>query len=235
MKKARIVLLLSLLPVLALVVYVAYAETVICPVVGGACGAAQGTTVNADTISTHPAATGATNVTDQAGNDVIYLIANFANTVPCAVAGDCDGNDIIIGGPGGEVIGGANGANQANVVGNDKIFGNGGADDINGGPGNDYIDCGPGADNCNGWGDNDIIIGGQGTDIFTAGRNAGDDVFIVFFGDAGGAAEDLQCGAGTDVVIFVGFGNRIFTFPVPDAGAGTFTNTTADCEILIGG
>jgi hypothetical protein len=36
MKKARIVLLLSLLPVLALVVYVAYAATVICPAGGAA-------------------------------------------------------------------------------------------------------------------------------------------------------------------------------------------------------
>jgi len=231
MKKARIVLLLSLVPVLALIVYVAYAATVICPAGGGACAG----TADADTISTNPAATAATNVTDLAGNDVIYLIANFANTVPCGTAGDCDGNDIIIGGPGGEVIGGAAGANQANVVGNDKIFGNDGADDINGGPGDDYIDCGPGADNCNGWGDNDIIIGGQGTDIFTAARNAGDDVFIIFFGDSGGAAEDLQCGAGNDIVIFVGFGNRIFTFPVQDAGTGTFTNTTGDCETLIGG
>jgi hypothetical protein len=70
--------------------------------------------------------------------------------------------------------------------GNDKIFGNGGNDTVSGGPGDDYIDCGPGADNCDGFGDNDIIIGGQGTDIFTAGNNAGDDVFIVFFGDAGG-------------------------------------------------
>jgi hypothetical protein len=116
MKKARIVLLLSLLPVLALVVYVAYAATVICPVAGGACGAAQGTTVNADTISTHPAATAATNVTDQAGNDVIYLIANFANTVPCTNLGDCDGNDIIIGGPGGETIGDAAGANECGAT-----------------------------------------------------------------------------------------------------------------------
>ena len=228
MKKARIVLLLSLVPVLALIVYVAYAATVICP--AGACGAAQGTTVNADTILANPG--GITNITDLAGNDIIYLTSNFAHTVPCTALGDCDGNDIIIGGPGGETIGDAAGANQ---TGNDKIFGNGGNDTIRGGPGDDYIDCGPGADNCDGDAGNDIIIGGQGTDVFTAGNNAGDDVFIIFFGDSGGAAENLQCGAGNDIVIFVGFGNRIFTFPVQDAGAGTFTNTTADCETLIGG
>jgi Ca2+-binding RTX toxin-like protein len=231
MKKARIVLLLSLLPVLALVVYVAYAATVICPVGGGACGAGQGTTVNADTISTHPAATAATNVTDLAGNDVIYLIANFANTVPCAALGDCDGNDIIIGGPGAETIGDAGGNNQ---TGNDKIFTNGGNDTVRAGPGDDYIDCGPGADNCDGNAGNDIIIGGQGTDVFTGANNAGDDVFIIFLGDSGGATEAINCGDGTDVVIFVGFGNRIFTSPVADSPSGSFTIAT-DCEILIGG
>ncbi len=229
MKKFRVALMLGLIPVVAVIAYVAYAATVICP--AGACGAAQGTTANADTILANAAGSA---ITDLAGNDVIYGGVG-ADTVPCAAAGDCDGDDFIVGGGGADVIGGAAGATQANVVGNDKIFGNDGADDINGGPGNDYIDCGPGADDCNGWGDNDIIIGGQGTDVFTAARNAGDDVFIVFFGDAGGAAEDLQCGAGADTVIFVGFGNRIFTFPVQDAGAGTFTNTTGDCETLIGG
>jgi Ca2+-binding RTX toxin-like protein len=229
MKKARIVLLLSLLPVLALVVYVAYAATVICP--AGACNG----TVNADTILANAGAV--SNITDLAGNDVIYLTSNFAHTVPCAAAGDCDGNDIIIGGPGAETIGDGGGANQ---TGNDKIFTNGGNDTVRAGPGDDYIDCGPGADNCDGDAGNDIIIGGQGTDVFTAGNNAGDDVFIIFAGDSGGGNEDIRCGAGTDVVIFVGFGNRIFTLPAaapgfPDVGGGSFINSTADCEILIGG
>jgi hypothetical protein len=221
MKKARIVLLLSLLPVLALVVYVAYAATVICS------AAACSGTVNADTILAQPAAV--TNITDLAGNDVIYLTSNFAHTVPCAGAGDCDGNDIIIGGPGGETIG-----SGLNETGNDKIFGNGGNDTVRAGPGDDYIDCGPGTDNCDGDDGNDIIIGGQGQDNFAGANNGGDDVFIIFLGDSGGATEAIDCGGGTDVVIFVGFGNRIFTSPVADSPSGAF-NIASNCEILIGG
>jgi Ca2+-binding RTX toxin-like protein len=220
MKRFSAAILLGLLPVIAVIVYVVLADTVVCTVTGGNDTCAG--TANADTILL-PDSGGNDTVNANAGNDVIYSNdVTGTNTI-----NGQDGSDIIIDAAGASILNGG--------AGNDKIFGNGGNDTVSGGDGDDYIDCGPGADNCDGNAGNDIIIGGQGTDTFTAGSNAGDDVFIIFAGDSGGGNEDIQCGAGTDVVIFVGFGNRIFTFPVPDAGAGTFTNTTADCEILIGG
>ncbi len=217
----RKVLTASALLVLAVgvIVYVvAYAATVICPPL--ACGAAQGTTVNADTIIANA---GGSNITDQDGNDIIYGGAG-ADTVPCAALTDCPGDDFMDLGPAADIVGGTACANQANVLGNDFIIGGpesalDGADTLCGGPGNDYLFGAAAGDTLAGNNDNDVIVPGTGTDsvcnsgaapevapcLGVAAPGGGDDVVIIYAGDVPVGNEQLFCGTGNDVFIFVGF------------------------------
>ncbi len=234
-----------------IVYVVAFAATVICGAGAVApCGAAPlGTTVNADTIIANPA--GST-IIPQAGNDIIYGGAG-ADTVPCAAAGDCLGDDFIDGGPAADIVGGPTAAcaNQANMLGNDFIIGGpesalDGADTLCGGPGNDYLFGAAAGDTLAGYGDNDVIVPGTGVDTVcdtNAGapavcaalagaanaQGAGDDVFIIHAGDVpAGFAEYLGCGTGNDVFIFVGF-SALPALTVPaDGVVGNFDAVVTD-------
>lgn len=144
-----------------------------------------------------------------------------------------------------------------NLKGNDTILGGPGDDYIFGGDGNDYID--GGSDAAASYGD--YLRGGDGNDTILPGKNdhagdyvdAGDgnDLIIIRAGDVpAGETTYIDCGAGADTVIFLGFGNQIFdidndgdlddvTDPVTggiykfdfDPGTGTVEDS---CEVGIG-
>jgi Ca2+-binding RTX toxin-like protein len=241
------------------IVYViAFAATVNCPGAGVppiVCGAAEGTTVNADTIIA--SAVGSA-ITDQAGNDIIYG-SNAVDIVPCAAAADCVGDDFMDLRGGADVVGDVAGVttctNQANVLGNDFILGGredalDGADTLCGGPGNDYLFGAAGGDTLAGFADNDVIVPGTGTDTVCdtstiggagpgststcasatmVGAGAGDDVIIIYAGDVPtGGAEYLACGTGNDVFIFVGFSALPATIVAPDGVVGDVDAAVTD-------
>lgn len=247
-KKVLTVTALFGLAVGVIVYFAVYAATVLCP--AGACGAAQGTTVNADTIIANAAGS---NITDQAGNDIIYG-SNAADTVPCAAPGDCLGDDFMDLRGGADIVGGPTNAcaNQANMLGNDFIIGGpesalDGGDTLCGGPGNDYLFGGAGNDTLAGYADNDVIVPGTGVDTvcdtnaagapgvctLLAGaanaQGAGDDVIIIYAGDVpAGGAEYLGCGTGNDVFIFVGFSALPALVVAPDGVVGDIDAVVTD-------
>jgi Ca2+-binding RTX toxin-like protein len=97
------------------------------------------------------------------------------------------------------------GNNAANIMaamlaGNDRIFGDGVDQMLDGYGGNDTITAGTGSDTLNGGAGNDVLDGGAGMDALSG--NEGKD--IIFIGNAGHhvAGETINGGDGTDVIRF---------------------------------
>jgi Ca2+-binding RTX toxin-like protein len=117
-------------------------------------------------------------------------------------AGD---NISLVGGAGSDTFRAALGVDTTydGGAGNDKIYGNSGADILLGGDGNDAIDGGAGNDVIAGGVGNDNLIGGDGNDMVDGG--AGNDGLNGGNGDDyldGGIGDDaLQGGAGSDHLV----------------------------------
>ncbi|WP_312217337.1 Ig-like domain-containing protein [Brevundimonas sp.] len=100
---------------------------------------------------------------------------------------------LLGGSPPGQIINGTSGNDPltASDVGtgaalDNRMYGYGGADTLNGGLGNDLLRGGAGADTLNGGAGNDLLVGGTGNDTLTGG--AGQDVFRWERGDQGTTA-----------------------------------------------
>jgi Ca2+-binding RTX toxin-like protein len=113
------------------------------------------------------------------GNDVVYAgggsdlilgdTTTFFGNVNAAGGGDTiwagAGDDEVLSGPGNDRVFGEDGADfLALAVGNDTGIGGAGDDSINGGFGRDTIDAGPGNDFAAGGFDADVLNGGPGRD-----------------------------------------------------------------------
>ncbi|MEP4196907.1 MAG: Ig-like domain-containing protein [Aliishimia sp.] len=138
-----------------------------------------------------------------------------------------DGDDVMIGLGGNDILHGQDG--------NDTLTGSGGDDILNGGDGDDIIDGVGGRDTLNGGAGNDMLTGDVGVDTINGGEGL-DDIFgnfgvdIIDGGDgndnirAGGSGDIVEGGAGNDRLVgangkdtlFGGTGNDIFY-----GGAGT--------------
>ena len=105
-----------------------------------------------------------------------------------------DGNDILFGTDGSDVLSAGNG--------NDILVGQGGDDDLFGGAGDDLILAGDGDDFADGGSGNDTLIGGAGDNQLRGG--SGDDVLIGGAGDddlnGGSGSDRIELGGGSDVV-----------------------------------
>ncbi|WP_193172827.1 DUF4347 domain-containing protein [Nisaea nitritireducens] len=113
-------------------------------------------------------------------------------------------------------------------------------DVINGLAGNDELYGAAGADTIDGGDDNDQISGGTGIDSLIGGN--GDDTFFIASGDVAGGAEQIDGGAGTDIISLTGGGSFDLsgaTISVETisggTGADTITGTTAADQIDGGG
>ena len=137
-----------------------------------------------------------------------------------------NGNDVISGGGGNDVVNAGNGNDTINDGagndalkagnGNDVISAGGGADTINAGNGRDFIDAGDGNDTVNAGNGNDSIDVGDGNDTIKVGN--GNDVISAGSGTdvitAGNGNDTINGGAGNDI-IKAGNGNDII-----NGGAG---------------
>jgi len=134
-----------------------------------------------------------------AGNDRIlvndgrfFSRSGSISPIPATLNGEA-GNDILVGGSGGDTINGGDG--------NDVLLGNGGNDTANGGAGDDLIDGGNGNDTLNGDSGDDTLNGGAGDD--TVNGDDGKDRL------SGGRGTDiLNGGAGNDVINAVDFDSK---------------------------
>ncbi|MCB9372794.1 MAG: hypothetical protein H6518_08415 [Microthrixaceae bacterium] len=149
-----------------------------------------------------------------------------------------NGNDVILGTPGPDVINGMGGVDRvcglggADVInggsGNDQLFGMNGDDEIHGGSGNDYI-TGDGGGGINPG--EDVITGDGGADYLDAGNGAdqvdggpGNDTVLGYGGDdvlEGGDGNDYLDGFGGRDTITGGAGaDSIFGGPIGDTLEG---------------
>ncbi|MFN8480934.1 MAG: ExeM/NucH family extracellular endonuclease, partial [Kouleothrix sp.] len=128
---------------------------------------------------------------------------NTANVTITVKAG-ANGNDLILGTGGANMIFGGNGndaltgASGSDLLcggsGDDVLIGGGDADTLDGGSGNDVLTGADGADTLNGGAGNDTIFGGNGNDSMFGG--AGNDLLT------GGSGADLfDGGANTDIAV----------------------------------
>ena len=143
-----------------------------------ATGAASGIVSNGDSQ--------ANTMTGSNFNDVIWAGADSGDEVD--TLNGLEGNDVLAGGGGDDIIGGDEG--------NDTLYGGAGADNIAGDDGDDVIWAGAGNDVAvTGGADNDIIGGGLGDDAIDGG--AGNDTL---YGGADDGADALDGGADDDVI-----------------------------------
>ena len=98
------------------------------------------------------------------------------------------GDDVVIGTSGVNIIEGRGG--------NDQLFGLGDHDTLEGGPGDDYLQGDAGRNTLRGEDGNDVLVGNSTSDDRYFGGN-GDDQII---GNTDGIVENVDCGAGVDVV-----------------------------------
>jgi Ca2+-binding RTX toxin-like protein len=108
------------------------------------------------------------------------------------------GGNVIIGNPGGALVGGPGDDTLTGTPQDDVIIGNDGNDTIKGGAGNDQIDGGNGNDSLEGGAGNDFIDGGDGADFIL-----GDSVIFNSDGDPVDATEGddvLDGGPGNDQI-----------------------------------
>ena len=129
--------------------------------------------------------------------------ATPADAAPrCTITGT-SGDDVLVGGPGDDVICGR--------AGQDRIFGGGGTDVLRGGPDDDELAGGPGADLLRGGGGADELAGGSGADELHGGYGAdilrgglgADDLFGGYLDDTlggGPGADVVRGGRGDDTV-----------------------------------
>jgi len=129
-----------------------------------------------------------------------------------------EGDDIITGSAGDEVIRGLDGDDAlSGGAGNDRIEGGAGDDTLDGGDGNDRIEGGAGDDIISGGNGADLIFGGEGDDRIDAG--AGDDTITLVI--AAGAPV-IDGGDGSDSLILSG------------TGAGTLDPVTGVEHLIVG-
>jgi serralysin len=102
-----------------------------------------------------------------------------------------DGDDVITGAGGDDLIGAKTGDDEIDGGGgDDKIFGAAGNDTIDGGAGDDNLYSGAGIDVVDGGAGNDTLWGGGGDDIFTGGTGA--DTFIFQSGHGADTVTDFD-------------------------------------------
>jgi Ca2+-binding RTX toxin-like protein len=154
-----------------------------------------------------------------------------------------NGDDILTGGPGNDIIEGGNGDDQIlGLGGNDILFGDEGNDQIVGGAGDDVVFGGEGEDQIFGDAGKDMLFGGEGNDVIFGGD--GNDII------QGGEGNDLLLGqAGNDIIdggkdndtIHGGLGKDIlsggqdkdtFVFnTTAEAGNGVLADMIADFQV----
>ena len=102
-----------------------------------------------------------------------------------------NGNDVMNGTGGEDVMSGGNGNDTLNGLGgHDKLSGDNGNDVLNGGDGNDWLIGGNGDDRLNGGAGDDRIEGGNGADTLSGGTGA--DEFVFNRSDAGDTILDFD-------------------------------------------
>ena len=144
--------------------------------------------------------------------------------------GGGNGNDLLDGGIGRDVI-------QADS-GNDSVTGGLGTDAIGGGSGNDWIDGGDGNDTLAGDAGDDVLISGRGSDQLSGGFGADRFVFANVFDSGTGAGFDTITdfkGAEGDRIDLSGIdanrhaaGDASFTF----LGTAAFTGAGAELRVV---
>jgi Ca2+-binding RTX toxin-like protein len=145
------------------------------------------------------------------------------------------GNDNISGGPGNDTITGGSGNDTVNGdAGSDLLYGGDGNDTVSGGDGNDAVFGGNGADTVNGGPGDDRIEGGPGRDTYSVRDADGRDTVIIQIGDVpADTHEGVECGSGTDTVVFVGFVPVPGTLIVdPNTGGLYSVVSLTDCEAI---
>jgi len=129
-------------------------------------------------------------------------VVDLTPVVATPILAGTEGDDIISGGAGDEVIRGLDGDDAlSGGAGNDRIEGGAGDDTLDGGDGNDRIEGGAGDDVINGGNGADLIFGGEGDDRIDAG--AGDDTITLVI--AAGAPV-IDGGDGSDSLVLSGTG-----------------------------
>ncbi|MFT6299275.1 MAG: Ca2+-binding RTX toxin-like protein, partial [Yoonia sp.] len=141
---------------------------------------------------------------DGSNNSGINITEIFFDSTDGATGGDgVDGNDVIAGGTGEDLIYGGGGDDTiTGGADDDTVYGGTGDDDIDGGTGNDFLLGGDGNDNIEGGTGDDTLCGQDGDDTLFGG--AGNDILegmndndVLF----GGAGDDRIYGdAGNDVI-----------------------------------
>ncbi|WP_459993438.1 calcium-binding protein, partial [Methylosoma difficile] len=112
-----------------------------------------------------------------AGNDTLYAINGYANTIN-ALAGD----DTVYGGDGKDTLNGGDGA--------DSLYGYGDADTLNGNAGNDGLSGGDGTDTLNGGTGSDALTGGEGADTYLISKTDGADT--LYNVDSDGSVDTIK-------------------------------------------
>lgn len=111
-----------------------------------------------------------------------------------------DGNDVIYGIGGHDLLAGGNGDDELyGNSGNDEIYGNDGTDKLEGHSGNDKLYGGNGTDDLNGGSGDDQLWGGGGNDTLAGGSG-----IDTLYGDSG---NDTLSGASGNDILFGGNGN----------------------------
>ncbi|MGB3298042.1 MAG: serine hydrolase [Phormidesmis sp.] len=149
---------------------------------------------------------GLENNTGMLGTDEAdVLVGDAADNMIDGKAGDDtiageSGDDILLGGEGDDVIRGdrnTRNLQNAEIGGNDIIFGGNGSDRIGGKSGNDILSGDAGDDFIWGDGGDDIIMGGSGNDLLVGdnfSQGAGSDLFVFGNGDGTDTILDFEVG-----------------------------------------
>jgi RTX calcium-binding nonapeptide repeat (4 copies) len=126
-------------------------------------------------------------------------------------------------------------------AGNDRVASRGGDDHVSSGPGHDLVDAGSGFDEVFGGRGRDVLVGGSGDDVLVGGTGpdavrggqgadllfpgpgldkvaAGDGDDVVYLDHDDLDADTVDCGAGTDTVVYDGAANQ--------------SDVLEDCEVL---
>lgn len=166
--------------------------------------------------------------TDEAGQAEAFATSTArgdqtitVSTATCASGGDCtdsavkhwgpdfctvygtEGNDVLTGTAGRDVICAFNGNDVVNGGGGrDIILGHGGSDTISGGAGRDAVQAGSGNDFVKGGDDKDLLRGGAGDDVL---RGLGHRDFL----SGGRGDDDLAGGSGPDTLLGKGGNDRL--------------------------